>query len=170
MEQSELLLLLDSSTQGAGREIGQQEWGLCGPQSRVKGYLSVFDFLFWWIVFFQNLLFWAVLIILVGVWWELGVGEPWCDLVMQKMLPPERHGGRKCLLLNQQVMVSRHNAFSLKYSLDGQWHLTWDTSTWAKQEWRRWPFLPEAIKWPRWSMWWYGLSWNSRRQLFAPLY
>ena len=43
MELSELLFLLDSSTQGAGREIGQQEWGLCGPQSRVKGYLSVFD-------------------------------------------------------------------------------------------------------------------------------
>lgn len=29
----------------AGRS-GQQEWGLCGPQSRVKGYLFVFYFLF----------------------------------------------------------------------------------------------------------------------------
>ena len=70
----------------------------------------------------------------VGGWQELEVGEPWCDLVMQKMLPPERHGGRKCFLLSQQVMVSRHNVFSLKYSLDGQRHLTWDTSTWAKLE------------------------------------
>ena len=41
-----------------------------------------------------------------------GVGEPWCDLVMQKMLPPERHGRWKCMLLNQQIMVSRHNPFS----------------------------------------------------------
>lgn len=53
-----------------------------------------------------------------GGWRELGVGEPWCDLVMQKMLPPERHGRWKCV--TQPANHGFQAQSLLKHSLDGQ--------------------------------------------------